>query len=90
MIRQTVLGLALLAATPATALQTAQAVSMRGKEGYTPPPDSVTTPYFTTDDGCTYRRAQAPGFRPTWHLIINPHHLGKPRARRGCPGSLRN
>ena len=75
---------------PAAAYRSVEAVSMKGKQGYTPPPDTYAGSYFTTSDGCSYRKAQAPGYQPTWHLIINPHHIGKPPAHRGCPGSLRN
>jgi len=82
--------LILAAATPVSALQRVEAVSTRGKAGHVPPADTATGNYFTTEDGCTYRRAQAPGYAPTWHLIQNPHHIGKPSAHRGCPGSLRN
>ncbi|MDF1854609.1 hypothetical protein [Pseudooceanicola sp.] len=67
-----------------------EAVSMQGKSDYTPPPDSDQRPYFTTADGCSYRRAQAPGYAPTWHLILNPYHIGQEPAHRRCPGSLRN
>lgn len=44
--------------------------------------------WMTTADGCTYSRAQAPGYAPTWHLVINPHHVGQPNAHRGCKSSL--
>lgn len=82
--------IALLVPAPAAANRTVRAVSMQGKDGYAPPPDTHDGAYFTTHDGCTYRRAQAPGYRPTWHLVLNPHHLGRPKAHRRCPGSLRN
>ena len=75
---------------PAAAYQSVEAVSMKGKSAYTPPPDTYAGAYFTTQDGCSYRRAQAPGYQPTWHLILNPYHIGKPSAHRGCPGSLKN
>ncbi|MDA7430749.1 hypothetical protein PGB28_19990 [Primorskyibacter aestuariivivens] len=42
--------------------------------------------YMTTADGCTYRRAQAPGYAPTWILVLNPHHIGRPNSPRHCPG----
>lgn len=44
--------------------------------------------FYTTPDNCTYRRTQAPGYAPSWILIVNPYHLGKPNAHRGCPGML--
>lgn len=37
-----------------------------------------------TADGCTYSRAQAPGYPPSWYLVLNPHHVGMPTAHRGC------
>lgn len=77
-------------AGPVNAQQIATAVSMKGKSAFAPPPDSASQAYFTTENGCTYRRAQAPGYAPTWHLVLNPHHIGRPAAHRGCPGSLRN
>ncbi|GGL57298.1 hypothetical protein [Wenxinia marina] len=52
------------------------------------PPASFQGQWFTTADGCSYSRAQAPGYAPTWHLIINPHHIGQPAAHRGCPAML--
>lgn len=44
--------------------------------------------WFTTTDNCSYSRAQAPGYSPTWHLILNPHHIGMPNAHSGCPVHL--
>jgi hypothetical protein len=38
---------------------------------------------------CSYSRAHAPGYSPTWHLILNPHHIGKPNAHAGCPVMLK-
>ena len=52
------------------------------------PPAGFQGQWFTTADGCSYSRAQAPGYAPTWHLIINPHHIGQPAAHRGCPVML--
>lgn len=52
------------------------------------PPDSYQGQWYVTPQGCSYSRAQAPGYRPTWHLILNPHHIGQPNAPRGCPAML--
>lgn len=41
--------------------------------------------WYTTEAGCSYSRAQAPGYAPTWHLILNPHHIGAPTAHSDCP-----
>ncbi len=52
------------------------------------PPESYQGQWWTTPMGCSYSRAQAPGYPHTWHLILNPHHIGKPPAPRGCPAML--
>lgn len=52
------------------------------------PPASYQGQWFTTADGCSYSRAQASGYAPTWHLIVNPHHIGQPAPHRGCPVML--
>ncbi|MFY0311940.1 hypothetical protein ACFMBG_18830 [Leisingera sp. D0M16] len=41
--------------------------------------------HWTSPDGCTYSRTQAPGREPVWYLVLNPHHAGKPNAHGGCP-----
>lgn len=61
--------------------QAAKAEQMR-------PPASFTGQWFTAPNGCSYSRAQAPGHPPSWHLILNPHHIGKPGARSSCPVML--
>ncbi|WP_264212179.1 hypothetical protein [Leisingera thetidis] len=40
--------------------------------------------HWTSPDGCTYSRTQAPGHAPVWYLVQNPHHVGMPNAHRGC------
>lgn len=56
------------------------------------PPSSYTEQHwFTPDRSCVYSRAQAPGYAPTWHVIINPWALypdmkGKPSHK--CPTML--
>jgi len=52
------------------------------------PPQNFQGDYYTTSNNCTYRRAQAPGYAPNWILVLNPHHIGRPSAHRGCPGML--
>jgi len=39
----------------------------------------------TLANGCSYSRAQAPGYAPTWHLIVNPQVLGLPIPRNCKP-----
>lgn len=61
------------------------ALRSRGKaRAYTRPPASFTGQWFTTQDGCSYSRANPPGGRSTWHLIQNPFPLGQPNAHSGC------
>ena len=38
--------------------------------------------------GCSYIRAQAPGYAPTWHLVINGAKVGLTNGRPDCPGFL--
>lgn len=84
---------ALLAAlTTLTAAGSAEAFGLNGARSalkQAPPPD-YQGQWYTTPDGCSYSRAQAPGYPPTWHLINNPHHIGKPNAKRGCPAMLQS
>lgn len=40
--------------------------------------------HWTSADGCTYSRTQAPGRAPVWYLVQNPHHIGMPNAHRDC------
>ncbi len=42
----------------------------------------------TLSNGCSYSRAQAPGYAPTWHLIVNPQNVGLPTAPRKCKPML--
>ena len=59
----------------------------KGRENLAPPV-TYTGQWFTAANGCSYSRAQAPGYPPSWHLIQNPHHIGKPTAKNGCPSIL--
>jgi hypothetical protein len=66
--------------------RTPQTVS---KEG---PPSSYTDQHwFNADRSCVYSRAQAPGYAPTWHIIMNPGVLYPDMAgksSRKCPSML--
>jgi len=44
--------------------------------------------YWVHPNACSYSRAQAPGYKPTWHLILNPYHIGMPPAHRGCAAMI--
>ncbi len=52
------------------------------------PPAAHQGQWYTTPDGCSYSRAQAPGYPTSWHLIINPYHIGQPNAKASCPAML--
>jgi len=52
------------------------------------PPASYTGQWYIAPNGCSYSRAKAPGYDATWHLILNPHHLGQKPAPDGCPSML--
>ena len=52
------------------------------------PPDTHQGQWYTSPQGCSYSRAKAPGYRTTWHLILNPHHIGQPNAKPRCPAML--
>lgn len=43
---------------------------------------------YTTPDGCSYSRAQAPGYPATWHLILNPERIGLPTPPSRCAAML--
>ena len=43
---------------------------------------------YVTPGGCSYSRAQAPGYKPTWHLIRNGAAAGLTNAHRRCPTML--
>lgn len=42
----------------------------------------------TLSNGCSYSRAQAPGYAPTWHLIVNPQVAGLPTPKHRCKGMI--
>lgn len=72
------LAVALTAAAPADAL------GIGKRKITTPPPDSYQGQWYTTPNGCSYSRAQAPGYAVMWVLILNPHHIGQPNAGPHC------
>ncbi|MCA0960620.1 hypothetical protein [Salipiger bermudensis] len=43
---------------------------------------------YVTPGGCSYSRAQVPGYEPTWHLILNGAAAGLTDAHRRCPTML--
>ncbi|WP_335949092.1 MULTISPECIES: hypothetical protein [Salipiger] len=43
---------------------------------------------YVTPGGCSYSRAQVPGYKPTWHLIRNGAAAGLTNAHRRCPTML--
>jgi hypothetical protein len=55
---------------------------------YKRPSASFKGQWFTTQNGCSYSRANPPGGKPVWYLIQNPHHLGQPKAHSGCARTL--
>ena len=79
--------------TLALALGAAQTGPVAAFGGVTPkqpqrPSSSYAGQWYTTPDGCSYSRAQAPGYPVMWILIQNPHHIGQPDARPDCPRTL--
>jgi hypothetical protein len=52
------------------------------------PPSSFGGQWYVTPAGCSYSRAQAPGYNVTWHLILNGAHVGLTDATRDCPVML--
>lgn len=79
------LAAALSMATPADALF---GLGKRETAPVLGPPASYDGQWYTTPEGCSYSRAKAPGYAPTWHLILNPHHIGQPNATARCPAML--
>lgn len=75
-----VLAMTVLIASPALGAGAAPKLPM--------PPEGFQGQWFTTPNGCSYSRAKAPGYPTSWHLILNPHHIGQPPAKRSCPAVL--
>ncbi len=55
-----------------------------GGTGGAMPPAGYTGQWFTTPDGCSYSRTQAPGYPVQWMLVVNPKHIGQPNAHSRC------
>ncbi|NDU99635.1 hypothetical protein [Pseudoroseicyclus tamaricis] len=87
-----ILAAAALSLVALAAPAAAQQATLRVAPGPSPtagPPSSYTERTWTDPrTGCSYVRAQAPGYLPTWHLIINGSYVGLTDARRDCPGFL--
>ncbi|QDC08445.1 hypothetical protein FHY55_03935 [Oceanicola sp. D3] len=73
----------------AAALALSGSASAFGKGKSNPrPPAGYQGQWYTTPAGCSYSKAQAPGEPVKWYLILNPHHIGKPNAKKSCPSRL--
>ena len=48
------------------------------------PPAGHDSDWWISANGCTYSRAQAPGYAPTWHLVVNGAHAGMTDAHFDC------
>ncbi|EPX85128.1 hypothetical protein [Salipiger mucosus] len=89
-IRLLLAAAALSLAAPATAGPTVFA-SERGigaSAAHPHPGPDYTGRYYTTPGGCSYSRAQVPGYHPTWHLVLNGGGYGLTDAGRRCPVML--
>ncbi|GGG61594.1 hypothetical protein GCM10011415_04640 [Salipiger pallidus] len=62
--------------------------SLRSTAGNPHPGDGYQGQIYVTPAGCSYSRAQVPGYKPTWHLILNGQDAGLTRAARSCPTML--
>ncbi|MCV2893740.1 hypothetical protein [Lentibacter sp. XHP0401] len=57
-------------------------------EAQTRPSAGYQGQWFTSSDGCSYSRTQAPGYPVSWVLIQNPHHINKPEVKDHCANML--
>jgi hypothetical protein len=48
------------------------------------PPVGYSKEQWISSNGCTYFRAQAPGYAPTWHLVVNGAQVGMTNAHDDC------
>lgn len=62
----------------------ADAIGVAKRTAPSVPSESYQGQWYTTPDGCSYSRANAPGYATMWVLILNPHHIGQPPAGRHC------
>ena len=65
----------------------AQAFAGKAAKTVTAPPPGYTGQWYVSG-GCSYSRAQAPGYPVHWVLILNPHHIGQGAAPSHCPYRL--
>jgi len=81
-----------IAALPLTLALTSMPAAAQTAGGFAPraPQGAIMTgqQWMTTANGCSYSRTQAPGQRPVWMLVQNPHHIGQGNAHRGCPSMI--
>ena len=77
------LALALVCAAPLAAPAAAQ-------ERLGPPASYTAQHWVDPQTNCSYTRAKAPGYAPTWHLIFNGAHVGLTDAHSRCPMMLRS
>ena len=64
------------------------ATNMKTPLGSYRPPETFKGQWYTAPNGCSYSRAQAPGYPASWHLILNPHHIGQKPAHADCAAML--
>ena len=63
--------------------------NMKDPLGTYRPPETFKGQWYTAPpNGCSSSRAQAPGYPASWHLILNPHHIGQKPAHAGCAAML--
>ncbi|MBT0958752.1 hypothetical protein IV417_15285 [Alphaproteobacteria bacterium KMM 3653] len=66
-----------------------QAAPVLAQDGsHVRPSETYVGQWYTTEGGCSYSRAMAPGYGTMWVLIINPHHINRPVAKASCPTTL--
>jgi hypothetical protein len=52
------------------------------------PPAGYAQEQWISPNGCTYIRAQAFDWAPTWHLVVNGSRIGMTNAKKGCAAVL--
>lgn len=82
------LALAALAIVLATAAPASDLIGPRPDPRALPQGPGHAGQLYVSPDGCTYSRAQAPGYAPTWHLVRNGAVLGLTNAHKGCATML--
>jgi len=66
----------------------AASVGIAAPQASEAPSPTATAQVRTTPEGCTYVRAQVPGYPPTWHLVLNPARAGLAQPVANCPHML--